>query len=168
MTDNNQLAKTMFEKVSTVVSLLFILANVIYLFTQWSQLPEQVPIHFNAKGEADGWGSKGMIWFLPFITFILWAGMTVLERKPSLYNIPHLTEENKDQMFANTRLMLNTIKTEIILFLIYTSWQSVQWSYGKEVGLGYFELPVFLVVLFGTLGVFLYRNRKIRKWGNEL
>ena len=161
------LSKTIIEKVSTIFSLLFILANVIYLFTQWPLLPDQVPVHFNAKGEADGWGSKGMVWFLPLITFILWGGMTILERMPHVYNIPNLTEENKDQQFINMRLMLNIVKTEIIIFLVYTSWQSIQWSHGNEAGLGYFELPIFLVVIFSTMGVFLYRNHKISKEINE-
>ncbi|OCA92307.1 DUF1648 domain-containing protein [Pseudobacillus wudalianchiensis] len=156
-------SKTTFEKVSTVVSLLLIIANVIYLFGQWQTLPDQVPIHFNAKGEADGWGNKRMVWFLPAITLILWGGMTILERMPHVYNIPNLTEENKDQQFMNTRLMLNIVKVEIITFLVYTSWQSVQWSHGKEAGLGYFELPIFLIIMLGTIGVFLYQNNKISK-----
>ena len=30
----------------------------------WSSLPEKVPVHWNAAGEVDGWGSRGMIVFL--------------------------------------------------------------------------------------------------------
>ncbi|KZN98602.1 DUF1648 domain-containing protein [Pseudobacillus badius] len=163
MNTDSQQEKRTFEKVSTFVSFAFIIINIIYLLVQWKELPGQVPIHFNAKGEADGWGGKGMVWFLPFIAFLLWGVMTALERMPHLYNIPNLTEENKEQLFMNTRAMLNVMKSEIIIFLVYTSWQSVQWSRGNEAGLGYFELPVFLIVVFGTMGVFLYRNYKISR-----
>jgi uncharacterized membrane protein len=37
---------------------LIILAPVVYLFIVWNRLPEQVAIHWNAQGEADGFGSR--------------------------------------------------------------------------------------------------------------
>ncbi|KAB7705949.1 DUF1648 domain-containing protein [Bacillus aerolatus] len=156
------LPKTSFEKISTIVSLLLIIGNVIYLLIQWSTLPDQVPIHFNAKGEADGWGGKGMIWFVPAVTLLLWAGLTALERVPHVYNIPNLTEENKERQYVNSRMMFNVLKMELVFFLVYTSWQSVQWAHGNETGIGCFELPVFLTVILGTMGVFLFRAYKIK------
>ena len=39
---------------TTIVTLLPIVAGIIF----WNQLPDQVAIHFNAAGEADGWASK--------------------------------------------------------------------------------------------------------------
>ena len=46
---------------TTVVMLLPILAGLIL----WNQLPEQMPTHWNASGEVDGWSSK------PFAVFVL-------------------------------------------------------------------------------------------------
>ena len=46
---------------TTVVMLLTILAGIIL----WNQLPEQMPTHWNAAGEIDGWSSK------PFAVFVL-------------------------------------------------------------------------------------------------
>ena len=46
---------------TTVVMLLPILAGLIL----WNQLPEQMPTHWNAAGEIDGWSSK------PFAVFVL-------------------------------------------------------------------------------------------------
>ena len=40
--------------VTSIIILLPIVAGLIL----WNQLPEQVPIHWNANGEVDGWGSK--------------------------------------------------------------------------------------------------------------
>ena len=40
--------------ITSIVILLPILAGVIL----WDQLPEQIPIHWNAAGEIDGWSSK--------------------------------------------------------------------------------------------------------------
>ena len=39
----------------------------VYLFIHFRSLPETIPVHFNALGEVDGWGSRATIWFLPGI-----------------------------------------------------------------------------------------------------
>ncbi len=62
---------------TSIVILLPILAGLIL----WNQLPEQIPIHWNASGEIDGWSSKpfavfglplffvGIHWLAVFATF---------------------------------------------------------------------------------------------------
>lgn len=44
--------------------LLVVLAPLVYLATVWNSLPEQVPLHWNIKGETDNYGSK---WELLFV-----------------------------------------------------------------------------------------------------
>lgn len=41
----------------------------------WNKLPEQVPMHWNAAGEVDGWGSRStLVFFLPlFMIGIQWV-----------------------------------------------------------------------------------------------
>ena len=55
----------------SIVTLLPILAGVIL----WNQLPEQMPTHWNAAGEIDGWSSKPFAVFgMPCIMVAaLWA-----------------------------------------------------------------------------------------------
>ena len=40
----------------------------------WNRMPEQLPVHWNAAGEVDGWGSRAMaVFFLPlFVLAIHW------------------------------------------------------------------------------------------------
>ena len=47
--------------ITSIITLLPILAGLIL----WNQLPEQMPTHWNAAGEIDGWSSK------PFAVFVL-------------------------------------------------------------------------------------------------
>ena len=50
--------------ITTVIILLPILAGVV----MWDRLPEQMPTHWNADGEIDGWSSKGFAVFgLPLV-----------------------------------------------------------------------------------------------------
>jgi len=37
----------------------------VYLAAIYGDLPDQIPIHYNLRGEADGWGSKAVLWLLP-------------------------------------------------------------------------------------------------------
>jgi len=51
-----------------------IIAMLAFVGYSYNTLPESIPIHFNAKGEVDGYGSKKMIWMIPaiaMITFLL-------------------------------------------------------------------------------------------------
>src|SRR5699024_10967270 len=40
-----------------------------YVLFSYGSLPDEIPIHFNMAGEADGWGNKGTIIGLIFINF---------------------------------------------------------------------------------------------------
>jgi len=59
-----------------------------YLASIWNVLPETVPTHFNAKGEADGWGSKTMLIWLPLAmtvgTYLLMQVIPKLDPKKKL------------------------------------------------------------------------------------
>ncbi|MGE7601937.1 DUF1648 domain-containing protein [Peribacillus sp. NPDC097675] len=161
--ENNQpvlhLPKTGLEKVMDIVSLLLIIINFIYLISVWNTLPEQVPIHFNGKGEVDGWGGRVVIWLLPTISLFLWFGLTLMERVPHLFNYPiEITEKNAVFQYKNARMMSLFLKVEIILVLLYTSWQSVHAAKGDEGGLGRAELPILLILILGSIAFFVIRS----------
>lgn len=69
-----------------IVMLLPILAGVIL----WDKLPEQVPTHFDAKGEVNGWSSRGFAVFgMPFILLgsqILMVCLTLADPKKKNLN----------------------------------------------------------------------------------
>ena len=160
---NNQpvlhLPKTRVEKIMDIVSLLLIVINLAYLISVWNTLPEQVPIHFNGKGEVDGWGGRVVIWLLPTISLFLWFGLTIMERVPHLFNYPiEITEKNAVFQYKNARMMSLFLKVEIILILLYTSWESVHVAMGYEGGLGRAELPILLILTLGSIAFFVIRS----------
>ena len=71
--------------ITTVVILLPIIAGLIL----WNNLPDEIPIHFNAEGVADGWGGKGVAVFaLPlFMLAIHWICVFVTSLDPKSKNI---------------------------------------------------------------------------------
>lgn len=56
----------------------------------WDKLPEQVPMHWNAVGEVDGWGSKSMLVFVMplFLLGLHWLGVLVtsFDKKSAVIN----------------------------------------------------------------------------------
>lgn len=153
------LPKTGVEKMMDIVSLLLIIINFIYLISVWNTLPEQVPIHFNGKGEVDGWGGRAFIWLLPTIGLLLWFGLTMLERVPHHFNyLVDITEKNAGFQYKNARMMSLFLKVEVIFIFLYTSWESVHVARGNEGGLGKADLPILLVLLLGSIAFFVIRS----------
>ncbi|MBP6386989.1 MAG: DUF1648 domain-containing protein [Pseudarcicella sp.] len=92
-----------FGWVSVVIIWIIAIAN-------YSSMSETIPIHFNLIGKADGFGSKNHIFGSPFIATLLFAGLTILNKFPHIFNYPtHITSENALKQY--------TIATKIIRYL---------------------------------------------------
>ncbi|MBL7964918.1 MAG: SdpI family protein [Flavobacteriales bacterium] len=56
-----------------------LLAPILYLMLVWGDLPERVPIHWNAAGEIDGWSSKKALpWMVGGLQVFLYLLMRLL------------------------------------------------------------------------------------------
>lgn len=103
---------------ATAIALVIIMwAMVVF---SYSALPETIATHFNASGEADGYGSKATIFIMPAVgtaTFIL---LMVLNQFPHAFNYPVIiTEENANRHYAlATRLIRMVNVCLIITFLV--------------------------------------------------
>lgn len=77
---------------------LLVAAPFVYLSTFYASLPATIPTHFNLKGEADGFGSKGMAFFGP-----VFIGIVSLFTYLIMINIkkidPKRYENNNDAYF---------------------------------------------------------------------
>ena len=62
-----------------------VLIPCVYLAAVWKSLPEIVPIHWNSRGEIDGWGNKltliAMLFMLPVLTYIVLSVITKIDPK---------------------------------------------------------------------------------------
>ena len=61
--------------VLTVFCVLVLLGTVAFLLLRWGGIPDQVPMHFNFKGEADGYGSKTALFLMPAINAVVIVSM---------------------------------------------------------------------------------------------
>ena len=139
-----------------MVSLVVVVALPVFA---WSGLPDRVPIHFGVSGEPDRWANRNMVWFLPVIGLITCFPMAVLTRYPHIYNYPWtITEENAPALYHLSRSMLIWLSAECALLFVYIEWAMLRTSTGEMDGMDVLAMPLILLVIFGTMGYFMYAS----------
>ncbi|MGM9944188.1 MAG: DUF1648 domain-containing protein [Lysinibacillus sp.] len=140
--------KSMLEKLANIIGIASIVGMILYIALNWSALPDTVPIHFNAAGEVDSWGSKWLIFFLPTIAIALYLFMEAIEKRPHTHNYPaRLTEQNAAQFYKESRQAMNLTKNIATSMLAYMGIRSVLVALGKVQGLGITVMGIFLLIL---------------------
>jgi uncharacterized membrane protein len=129
----------------------------------WPLLPETIPHHFGVSGKPDAWSGKWILWLLPGISLVLYVGLTILGRYPHVYNyLWPITEKNAAAQYHLARTMIVALKAEIILLFAYLQQQTIQVALGKAGGLGVAFLPIFLILIFGTIGFYFVKAYQAR------
>lgn len=124
--------------ITSVISLLPILAGLIL----WNQLPEQMPTHWNAAGEVDGWSSRPFAVFgLPLILVAAqWLCMLATSADPKKNN--------------HTEKMLHLVLWIIPVLSIVLHTVTYMTALGMEVRMER-VMPVFMGLLFVIIGNYL-------------
>lgn len=156
-----KISKPGFTKILDIVTILIFLAAIIYLVVQFPGLPDRVPGHYDAAGNVDRWGSKMELLVLPLVGIGLWILMTVLEKRPHLFNYLNLREDNVEAQYRNGVLMMNLLKNECILLFSILIVQGVTISAGVMEGMAGWILPLLLFVIFGTLIIFMIKMLRL-------
>ena len=155
--------KTMLEKLANIIGITSIIAMILYIALNWSALPADVPIHFNAAGEVDSWGSRWLIFFLPTIAIALYIFMEVIEKRPHTHNYPaRLTERNAAQFYKESRQAMNLTKNIATIMLAYIGIQSVLVALEKVQGLGITVMGIFVLMLGFVIIRSMIRMSKIK------
>lgn len=129
----------------------------------WSNLPERIPSHFGISGLPDAWSGKGTLLILPVLSVVLYGGLTVLSRYPHIYNYAWpITPKNAAAQYRFARQMIIVLKTELVWIFAYINWQTMQTALGRAQGLGPAFLPIFLLMVFGSVGFYLYKGFQTR------
>ena len=132
--------------------------------THYSTLPDTIPTHFNAAGEADGFGSKASIIGLPVIATLLFIGLTVLNRYPHSFNYPTaITQDNALRLYTLATRMLRYLKLVLVLVFGGIEFMTIQHATGKGAGLGVWFLPLTLVLVFLPLVYFVVKSIQANK-----
>lgn len=149
------------EIISAMATIALIALPLIY----YNQLPDEIPTHFNVKGEADGFGSKVLIWVLTLVGLILYLALTYMNRIPHKFNYPvEITEDNAYYQYKNAIKLVRTVKLFSVLVMLFITYKSITFGLEESDGLGVYFLPLFLLIIFGTLAIYVVaaiRNKRI-------
>lgn len=123
---------------NSIVILLPIVAGLLL----WNQLPEQVPFHWNAAGEVDGWASRPVAVFVtpPILLVLHWVCVLATSADP------------KKQSHPEKVLHLVLWITPVISIFVHTLMYMV--ALGKSVRVE-MVMPVFMGLIFIIIGNYL-------------
>ena len=68
--------------------LIVVLGLWILVLVAYGELPEQVPMHFDAAGNPDRWGDKAELFMLPALATLMYGFMAILSKFPRSFNYP--------------------------------------------------------------------------------
>lgn len=124
--------------ITSVIILLPILAGVIL----WNQLPEQIPSHWNAVGEIDGWSSK------PFTVFGMPLLLLAFQWLCVLGTSADPKKKNHPQKILHLVLWIIPVLSILLHTLVYAM------ALGKAVRVEV-VMPVFIGLLLAIVGNYL-------------
>lgn len=154
--------KAKLERWLDVFSILSIVVMIVYIFMNWATLPHTIPTHFNASGEADGFGGKWRIFIHPIVGLGLYIFFNILNRFPNLFNYPtDMTAENKPLIFVNSRKLLSWMNLQIIMFCMYNTWENIHVAITGETSISMWPFIIFIAALFGTMVFYIVRGMRI-------
>ncbi|MCF6142046.1 DUF1648 domain-containing protein [Flavobacterium sp. K77] len=159
-----KLELTTFDKTLEILGWTSILAIWFLTITNYINLPDIIPIHYNGAGQADGFGGKGNILTLPLIATILFIGLTILNKFPLLFNYPtNITPENELRQHTNATRLLRYLKFIIVVIFGLLALQTIRNVNGETSGLGIWFLPLTLGLIFIPLTYFVIKSFKTIK-----
>ena len=129
----------------------------------YSSLPDTIPIHFDASGQPDGYGSKAIIFLLGFILSFIFVLMTLINKVPHIFNYPvKITAENAHYQYKNATKLIRYIRLSVVFLFTYILIMTVKTAHGEADGLGVWSLAAFLIILLGPIANYLYNSFKAK------
>ncbi len=144
--------------IEAIVSLSCLVGVALYLILAWSTIPAKVPMHYNAAGEVNKWGSKSGLIIFPIISWLIYGLITLIERLPQIWNTGvRITEENRAQVY---RLLKDLIAWVKMITLSVFGCLTVLSSLARNLSVWF--LLAFVVLLFSVIAYYIVRITRIR------
>lgn len=153
------------ERLFHFLALMLFISIIIYIIATYRHLPDQIPVHMNAKGVVDDWGNKATILALPLVSIPLFVILYFLGKYPHIHNYPvKVTEENAEQLYRQSRFMFSLMNAEIMGTFFLIVWDFVQVGKGNP-GLGGWTIGLTVAPILITLIYFIVMMRKLKPSG---
>lgn len=159
-------------KVLNIVMHIVAIIVLVYLIVAWKSIPDEIPAHYNAGGEIDDYGDKGLLFFIvilqAFIYLMHWLIMYIIPNmadKKSMFSkkaYPKATDEDFEKAVLLSMKLVAWM--DVFLFVMFSG---IIYAMSKVLTLGVWFTVVFIVGLSVEIIYFLlkiYRqNKEIEK-----
>lgn len=152
---------------------LLILFFAIYLtITNYANLPDSIPTHFDSQGFPDDWGSKNEVIAYPaigFFVYILFTGISIMLAVTSdpkkLINLPSrikdaLSDTQAEELRTELVRYLLALKIVVVGMMTYLLFGNIEVALNHASSLGYWPF-IFIVTILILVGLILYRSFRI-------
>jgi uncharacterized membrane protein len=155
---------TLPDWITEFIAISFLIILIALPLIYYNSLPDRIPVHFNGAGFPDGFGSKSTLWILPITAVFLYILITVLEAFPHIYNFPvKITTGNAATQYRLATRLLRILKTVLLILFSFMSYKTIRTATGDSAGLGKAFLPVFLLITFGVVIVYIVHSLNNRQ-----
>jgi uncharacterized membrane protein len=154
-----KLKRTSFDWALEFVAFAFLVTLISLPLIHLKDLPETIPVHFNATGQPDGYGNRSSLWILPLTGTFMYLMFTILEGFPQIYNYPvQITPENAVTQYRLATRLMRFLKTIILVTFSIISFQTIKTATRGAAGLGKVFLPVFLLLTFIPIIIYVVQS----------
>jgi uncharacterized membrane protein len=136
-----------------------LLSLIVLFWMAWSALyganplPDRVATHFDAAGNANGWGSPQGLLLFPLMAAVLYLLMSLVTRFPAAFHYPvRVTPRTIAALQEVTLDMIAWLKAELACLFALLQWAFIQAARTGDGHLFPMILPFFIAAVFGTIG----------------
>ncbi|NBC08815.1 MAG: DUF1648 domain-containing protein [Bacteroidetes bacterium] len=133
--------------IANVIVLLILFFVAVYYY---GQLPEEVPIRFDAKGTPIAHRSKATLFVFPLLALVISVILFLIRRQPGMMNYPvEVTDENEAALYRESSTLVSGIMLVTNVLILYSCWNIVQIALGHSTGLSpsFLWIPILLIAL---------------------
>lgn len=149
------------DKVLITLSWLLVAGAWVFSIFHFAELPDEIPMHFNAKGIADSFGDKRTLFLTPLMATGLWVFLWWLAKRPHILNyaVAIIPENYQRQYILASRLLLWLGLLVVVLFGFIT-FDNVRIAHNQTDSLNAFFLPTIFISFLLILIIYLMASNK--------
>jgi len=158
-----KLSFTPIDKAFEITGWLMLFSIWILVIANYSEMPDVIPNHYDITGKADGYGGKSSVLGLVSIATALFAGLTILNKFPHIFNYPgKVTEVNALVQYKNSTRFIRYLKLVIVILFWFIAFKTIQHAKGTNDDLGMWVLPLTLGLIFIPLVYTIIKSIKAK------
>lgn len=139
-----------------LTSLSVLLVFWLFVLQNYHNLPDTIPIHYNASGEADRFGDKSNLLILPIIVSVLYLILTALNQFPHVFNYPtEINADNAERQYKLATRLVRFIKIFVVVLFATIAYETIYYVQEEAQTFGKWFMPAAMVLIFAAIVFYL-------------